>query len=298
MDAAFVEIYRSARRGDCEERALVLTAVGIECELERVEHGFVLLVAEGSVSAALAHLDRYREESLVPAPRPAPLALHQTAWLGAAAYVVILVSIARAALDHWFGADWLAAGELAADRVKAGQWWRLITALTLHVDAAHLAANLGFGALFSYLLGQLIGPGAAWASILAAAAAGNLLDALLMPASHRVIGASTAVFATLGLLAAYAWRRRASLGGRWPYRWAPLIAAAALLALTGTGGERTDVLGHLTGFFSGVLLGTLYGGSGVFLPGRTKVEPLAGAAALIVLAAAWALALQETLRVS
>ena len=291
MDPEFIEVYQSPRRADCDERALVLASVGIECELARVDDGFVLRVTEASRLAALAHLERYRVESLPPVPRPALPPLHPDAWLGAAAYAMTLVGVAHSALDHWFGADWFSAGELVADRVKHGEWWRLVTALTLHVDAAHLITNLGFGALFGLLLGQLIGPGVAWGSILAAAMAGNLLDALLMPGAHRVVGASTAAFATLGLLAAYSWRRRAGLGGRWPYRWAPLIAAVALLALTGSGGERTDVLGHLTGFFAGVLLGALYGGSGPNLSGRESLQRIAGAAALLAVAGAWALAL-------
>ncbi len=63
------------------------------------------------------------------------------------------------------------------------------------------------------------------------------------------------VFALLGLLAAYAWRRRADSGERWAYRWAPLIAGVFLLGFTGVGGENTDVLAHLTGFITGSATG-------------------------------------------
>src|SRR5690606_35050914 len=72
---------------------------------------------------------------------------------------------------------------------------------------------------------------------------------------RTTIGASTAVFATLGLVAAYAWKQHSAGALRWARRWAPLIAAVALLAFTGAGGERTDVLAHLTGFISGALVG-------------------------------------------
>jgi membrane associated rhomboid family serine protease len=127
---------------------------------------------------------------------------------------------------------------------------------------------------------------------LAAGAVGNLFDVLLMPATHRVIGASTAVFAALGLLGAYAWRRRSTRSARWPYRWAPLIAALARLALVGTGGAHTDVLAHLTGFFAGTLLGVIYGSffrarsSSLLLP-----QLLAGGATLAVIVGAWVWAL-------
>ena len=66
------------------------------------------------------------------------------------------------------------------------------------------------------------------------------------------------MFATLGLLAAYAWRRRRDQGDRWAYRWAPLVAGVILLGFMGAGGERTDVLAHLTGFAMGALAGVVH----------------------------------------
>src|SRR5690606_15007314 len=102
--------------------------------------------------------------------------------------------------------------------------------------------NLAFGVVFGHFAGQMLGPGVAWLTILVAAAAGNLLDSLLMPPQSASLGASTAVFATLGLVAAYSWRVRSDPRLRWARRWAPLIAGFALLAFTGAGGENTDVV--------------------------------------------------------
>jgi membrane associated rhomboid family serine protease len=104
----------------------------------------------------------------------------------------------------------------------------------------------------------LLVAGAAWASIVLAAVLGNLLDSALMPNTHSSIGASTAVFATLGLVAAYSWRLQLSKRMQWAHRWAPLISGVMLLALLGSGDEHTDVLAHLTGFICGVLLGASY----------------------------------------
>ena len=115
-----------------------------------------------------------------------------------------------------FNADWLDAGALRSGAVRAGEVWRAVTALTLHLDVGHMLSNLGFGTVFGLLAGQLLGPGVAWASVLAAAASANLLNAWLQPEVHSSVGASTAVFATLGLLAAYAWRRRSGETGAVP----------------------------------------------------------------------------------
>jgi len=288
---ALVEVYRSYRRADCDERALVLAAVGVASELVSVGDRFALLVPEESMTTAASHLKDYDEESLSRQPEPGPMSPHPDAWLGSVGYAVVLVGVADCAAVNVLGFDWFSSGQLVPGLLRSGELWRTVTALTLHVDFVHLITNLSFGMLFGYLAGQLLGPGVAWASIVAAGAFGNLFDALLMPATHRAIGASTAVFATLGLIAAYSWRRRSGRGASWPYRWAPLIAAVALLALLGAGGEHTDVLAHLTGFFAGTLLGAVYGSLSVPRSGRALPQLLAGASALAAIVGAWAWAL-------
>jgi membrane associated rhomboid family serine protease len=288
---ALVEVYRSYRLADCDERALVLAAVGVESELVPLSQGFALLVPEESVTAAATHLKDYGQESLSRQPEPGPITPHPAAWLGSAGYALVLVSVTHCAAGNVLGFDWFSSGELVGGVLQSRELWRVVTALTLHVDFAHLLTNLSFGMLFGYLASQLLGPGIAWASIVAAGAFGNLFDALLMPATHRAIGASTAVFATLGLLAAYSWRRRSGPSARWPYRWAPLIAAVALLALLGAGGEHTDVLAHLTGFVAGTLLGAVYGSLPVSRSDRALPQLLTGASALAAIVGAWVWAL-------
>ena len=286
---ALVEVYRSYRRTDCEERALVLTAVGLASELVLLGDSFALLVEDESAVTAATHLNDYGEESRSRQPELRPTSPHPDAWLGSAGYALVLVGVAYCAAGDFQGFDWFSSGELVAGLPQSGELWRVVTALTLHADFGHLATNLGFGMLFGYLAAQLLGPGIAWASIVAAGAVGNFLDALLMPASHHAIGASTAVFATLGLLAAYSWRRRSGRSAAWPYRWAPLMAAVALFALLGTGGEHTDVLGHITGLLAGTLFGAVYGS--LTIPSSGRAQLLAGVSALGMIVGAWAWAL-------
>src|SRR4029453_16824280 len=161
----------------------------------------------------------------------------------------------------------------------------------LHLDVAHLIANLGFGMLFGYFAGQLLGPAVAWSSILGAAALANLLTALLQTPAHTSAGASTAVFATLGLLAAYSWRQRHVLAERWAYRYSPIIAGVALLAFLGVGGERTDVLAHLAGFAMGAIAGAWHGRAAPRRPTGAHGQLLPGLVAAAVLVAAWCIAL-------
>ena len=288
---AALEVYRSHRYADCDERALVLVAVGIQAELVQLDDGFALLVPEETFDAAMGHLEAYDKEKPPRPPPPSSISAHPGAWLGSAAYALILVSVAHWSAGDLLGLDWFSAGELVSNLPKTGEWWRVVTALTLHADIGHLGANLAFGIVFGYLAGQLLGPGVAWASTLAAGAIGNLLDALLMPATHHTIGASTAVFATLGLLAAFSWRRRSTLAVRWPHRWGPLIAAVALLGLLGAGGEHTDVLAHLAGFLAGTAFGVAYGSGSMPSVRSDVVQVLCGVAALGAIVGAWVCAL-------
>jgi rhomboid protease GluP len=292
MPAEAAEVFRSFWRSACDERGFVLHAVGIPSQVVWLGRAWALLVPVTEQAAALAQLERYEHEN--PPRRQATAAepLHRGAGLGSLGYVAVMLLVGYLAGAMALGADWLGAGALRAGPTRSGELWRAITALTLHLDVGHLLANLGFGTVFGLLAGQLLGPGIAWATVLAAAASANLLNAFIQPATHSSVGASTAVFATLGLLAAYAWRRRRDQGDRWAYRWAPLIAGVILLGFTGAGGERTDVLAHLTGFVMGLVAGVAHANWRV--PRGAVAQVVAGAAAVAALVLAWTLALSGT----
>ena len=252
-----VAVARGTSRAFCEERALVLHAVGIGSQLAWDGEQWLLLVDFASEAAARVQLERYAAENPARASPPA-LRTHRRAWSGSVVYALVLLSVGWAAGRHLDDVSWWDAGALVSSAVREGQWWRAVTALTLHVDIAHLVGNIGFGAVFGWLASQLLGPGVAWGTILLSATLANVATAWLAPRDHVSLGASTAVFAALGLLASYSWRSRGAGRTRWAYRWAPLIAGVALLAFTGAGGERTDVLAHLLGFAMGVIAGVAH----------------------------------------
>ena len=117
------------------------------------------------------------------------------------------------------------------------------------------------------------------------------LDAWLSPAGHSVLGASTAVFVALGLASAFTWRRRAWSVLTRMQRAAPLVAGVALLAFTGAGGERTDLLAHLFGFAVGAIAGSALSLIRLPAPGDDRPQWWAAGVAAMVLCAAWAMAL-------
>ena len=144
-----------------------------------------------------------------------------------------------------------------AEAILRGEWWRLITALTVHSDPGHLAGNVLCLLLVGWAVCQSFGGGLGWALVLAAGIAGNAVACLFHGQDHVSVGASTACFAALGIMATcQAIRNLRRFGGArtvWSRTWIPLGAGLALLTLLGTG-PRSDLAAHAFGFVAGLLL--------------------------------------------
>lgn len=277
-----------ALASDC---SLVLTSTGIRHELRTAPGLVEVWVAAADAGRARAEMSAYLRENLDHV-RPLPdLPRHPHALAGIVAYVLVLIGVTGAALFRLGNRSWVDRGVLDIGVFERGEWWRVFTALTLHADLGHLLANLAFGVLFAWPASQFLGVGVAWLAIVLGAGGTYALDMLLHPPSHTVLGASTAVFVALGITSAFSWRRRASRRATPFQRAAPLVAGLALLAFTGAGGERTDLMAHVLGF--GVGVGTGIGLAHSRLPAMGDARPqwIAGAAAFGVLAVSWATAL-------
>ena len=273
----------------CREFSLVLEARGIDHEVRESEGSWVLTVAPTLVHVAYDEIGRYSTERSAPRSTPNLVEPFSGAALGAVGYVLILLLTAYSAGIELFGIDWLSVGALDAGAGR--EWWRALTALTLHLDQEHLLGNLLFGVIAGMAAGRLLGPGVAWASILGAGALANYAEMLIAPVTHRAVGASTAVFAALGLLAGLAWRQRLNLRERRWYRWAPLIAGVCLLTWLGAGSAHVDVLGHALGFLFGAGAGWLYARADMPRNRGRRLQIAAGAAAVALICVAWLLAL-------
>jgi membrane associated rhomboid family serine protease len=273
----------------CREFSLVLEARGIEHEVRESADSWVLSVPPPLVHRAYDEISRYSAERNVPRSIPSLIEPFSGAAIGAVGYALILLLTAYCAGIGLFGVDWLSLGAL--DAAAGREWWRGLTALTLHVDQEHLMGNLLFGVVAGVAAGRLLGPGVAWASILGAGALANYVEILIAPPAHRAVGASTAVFAALGLVAGLAWRQRLTLRERRWYASAPLIAGICLLTLLGAGNAHVDVLGHALGFRFGVGVGWLYARAGIPRNRGKRLQIATGIGAALLVCAAWLLAL-------
>lgn len=280
-------------RKECADRSLVLHSLDIRYEVVEDGQRSLLVVPEALAEKAKFELWQYEEENQAPKPDKTGISpVYQDSMWGVTGYIAVISIVAVLAGDAAFGRDWLAAGRVDGVLIRHGEWWRSITALTLHSGLPHFAGNVGFGALFGLMAGRVLGPGVTWLTVLLSGAVGNLVNTMLLDPSHRAIGASTAVFAALGLVAGFSWSAKLFAQDRWAYRLGPIVGGVALLAFTGTGspGSNTDTGAHLTGFLCGFLSGTVIPRFYHFIP-DTRVQKYTGYAALFIVSLAWIAAL-------
>ena len=253
-----VEIGSFRRRRQARECALVLHATGIPSRMQQVRGGqWSVTVASPDSLRAAEQYGLYLRENRGWPPKRVELELLSDGTIGASLYCCLLVSFHTFKSFGTFGFRWHDAGVARAGLIQQGEWWRALTALTLHTDLVHLAANLFFGSLFLVTACQIQGTSRALFSLLLAGGAGNYLNAWIQDAGHGSVGASTGVFGLFGLVAASVWQaRREERLGR---QYVPLMIGFFFLAYLGFSGERTDILAHVTGFACGLLLGFVHG---------------------------------------
>lgn len=288
-DESWIEVGRYSRVRDAEGAALVLASAGIGSRLVREPQVIALFVAAPDALRAGYELAEYDRENRRPRRPVLPFV-----WRGtdaAFAYSTLLIVTYVAAGRHMFGLDWEEAGYAQAGLMVAGEWWRALTALTLHADLGHLASNVFAGSVLGVFLAQTLGPGVAWLAILVAAGLGNAAYAFVVPAEHTSIGASTGVFAALGLLATLMWRQGTSRWATGLRSWLPLAAGVMLLAFLGFGGERVDFGAHIAGFLTGILGGAALHFTARRAPQGPQAQLAYGLAALALIGLAWLAAL-------
>lgn len=257
--SALVEKYlhRPVSKAQAEIWSLVLTARGVPHKILHSVYGYSIAVPPDHENPAASELEKYENEN-----RTWPLKFEATSWYPNAQSTFWTLLILTAVFSISFSENWkgrlIAIGSGDVDSIlHDGQWWRLVTALTLHTDPPHLLGNMMMGGLLMVWLCSLMGIGLGWGITLLSGILGNLINALVHGEAHSSIGSSTAIFGALGVIIALQTlsARRFSLKDCT----VPLGAGFALLGFLGAHGEHTDLGAHLFGFMSGLILGLLAG---------------------------------------
>ncbi len=251
MDSPTRPIPTRSRR-QAMDWSLVLASQSIETTIEHTETGWELLVPVAEYEQALQTLRQYQHENRH---------WHWQRQVFKGGIVFDWASLSWVTLLFFFA--WLnspydleSQGILSSTAVAHGQWWRIFTAIWLHADISHLAANAAIGFL---LLGLTMGRFGTGVGLLASCLAGaiaNAAECLLHDESRRSLGASGTVMACLGLLATQSFHLwRASPYTR-KYLLGAITAGLMLFILLGVA-PGTDIIAHLGGFISGLILGSL-----------------------------------------
>lgn len=284
-EAEWTPVGAARRQRHADDLVLVLHSQGLDAQARRARDGYVVEARAHEAERARALLATWEREN-VREPEPPPEPLAPFPWLAMAALAAALLGFFAVTGERAAGSEWFVRGAARTSRIQAGEWWRAVTALTLHADSGHVLGNVLAGTLFAGTLFRRFGSGVGFALLVASGTLGNLANAFFRSAGgHSVVGASTAVFAAVGALAADALvRRRVPRGGRL----APLGAGLGILAMLGTS-ERADVWAHFFGLAAGLALGAPLA---VLLPrSPAAVWQLAAAAAAAGLVlGAWSLA--------
>ncbi|MBU0908067.1 MAG: rhomboid family intramembrane serine protease, partial [Proteobacteria bacterium] len=151
--------------------------------------------------------------------------------------------------------------------IKFGHILPVVGCAVEYVDAElqgvqhRLLGNVIIGGIIIHFLCKILGSGLGWFLVLVAGTAGNAFNILLRTGQHLSVGFSTAVFGAIGILTGLELKRQFRIKGVL----LPLGAGLSLLAMLGSGGERTDLGAHFWGLAVGCGIGVLVASFPVFL---------------------------------
>ncbi|WP_437642358.1 rhomboid family intramembrane serine protease [Sorangium sp. So ce854] len=284
------------------EWALVLQSSELWHVVQYTPAGWVLLVRDEDYDTAATSIDRYEAENRDwPPRRPRERPRHPPSIVAGVAFTALALFFFLVTGPASGGGRLFQRGTSVADLVIGPEPWRAITALTLHADSAHVIGNVISGTVFASAVQRRLGPGGTALAVVASGAIGNVANALWhqsLGQHHASIGASTAVFGAIGLLAATqlmldrAHDRDSGEKRHLIQLVAPLVGGLALLGALGAS-PRADLGAHAFGLLSGAAIGLVAGLSLRKHPTRSRplVQVAMGAVATGLVLGAWQLAL-------
>jgi len=275
--------------------SLVLSSTGIVHRIRRDPHGWAVWVREQQYEAASRAMEDYfreNQQNHIPQSPGSQTESHpqlrSNARFAEALFAAVFLMVWHLAFD-WAGSKESVIRDFgaSAEAIMDGQVYRAVTALMVHADAAHLAGNMLGITVFGAAVAAETGWGLGWLMILISGIAGNMLNAGMYGSGHLSIGASTAVFGAIGILAGYQVARRFQSRRRGLVAWAPLAGGLALLGFIGSG-ERVDIMAHFFGFAAGIVMGGSYVLLCRFKPGHA-IQGVSLALVLAIVLFAWVL---------
>ncbi|MGZ4163495.1 MAG: rhomboid family intramembrane serine protease, partial [Tumebacillaceae bacterium] len=116
-------------------------------------------------------------------------------------YTIIAINVLVWLLVQMSPDQILSAGVLIAEQIRAGEYWRLMTAVFLHYQASHIGFNMVTLYSFGSIAERIFGTTRFWFVYLLAGLSGSLLSFALN--DNPSLGASGAIFGLFGALVAF-----------------------------------------------------------------------------------------------
>lgn len=272
--------------------SLTLSAKRISHRCTKTAKNFVLRVTSNDAPKASRQLRAYlaENENWPPRPKETPESFRpflQPPTLLLVGSMILLYTVS----GPWSGQSiWFQNGAGDAQAILTQhQYYRLLTALSLHASVVHLLGNCLFGGFLFHFFCRLTGNGLGLFSMLLTATSANYINVLLHGSNHLFVGFSTAVFAIIGMLAMLS---RGHQSGKRYLRVLPFMAGAALLAMIGSAGERTDLGAHFFGLCCGLFGGWVLGRPLLLQLRKSMLfQGSLFALSIVVIIAAWKMAL-------
>ena len=118
----------------------MLHSLGIPYEIIADASGCMLVVPQHALEKAKFEIWQYDSENRSPNSNVQAIKpVYQNAVPGVIAYIVIVILVAWLAGEATFNKNWYAAGRVDGSLIRDGEWWRTVTALTLHSGLRHLS---------------------------------------------------------------------------------------------------------------------------------------------------------------
>ncbi len=231
-----ITIFENLSADQADTYRLVMSSSRISYRSKKGKQGWDILVNDTDYEKTLSTIEQYLKENkdFHPAEEPFHHKHHKTLtglWVPAmllASHAAITIGNDSEVFVRIYGSS--------AFHILRGELYRSVTSLMIHANAMHLAGNMLGIAIFGSAVCAITGWGIGWFMILATGIFGNLMNAVLYKTGHLSIGASTAVFGAVGILATHQFFKKFRLSGLRTRVWLPLGGGLALLGILGSGG--------------------------------------------------------------
>lgn len=166
-------------------------------------------------------------------------------------HLIIFIFTSVPYLDdlEWF--EYLAGNN---QMILAGEYWRLITPIFVHLGFSHILFNSFSLIIFAPALERTLGSFIFIIVYLAAGIAANIATLLIQPAYFTHVGASGAIFGLFGIYLAFVFFKKGLIHSNDQQIIIPIAVVSVIMTFLQ---PNINITGHIFGLISGILIGKI-----------------------------------------